>query len=49
MNTSEQKRLLEMLKVLSDESRLNLLQRIHEREYTVGELAEHAGLSELGL
>ncbi len=38
--------LLDILKALADESRLTLLQLLHEREYAVGELAERLNLSE---
>jgi predicted transcriptional regulator len=40
------KRLLDMLKALADESRLKLLRLLHEREHTVGELAERVELTE---
>src|SRR5262249_49076887 len=38
--------LLDMLKALSDDSRLTLLRLLHEHEYAVGELAEKVHLSE---
>ncbi len=38
--------ILDMLKALADESRLALLRYLHQREHTVGELAERVGLGE---
>jgi hypothetical protein len=45
MNQTEDE-LLEMLKALADESRLLILRVLHEREYTVGELAGRVELGE---
>ena len=36
----------DMLKTLADENRLLMLRLLHEREYTVGELAERVGVGE---
>jgi predicted transcriptional regulator len=38
--------ILYMLKALADESRLTIFRLLHEREYTVGDLAEKIGLTE---
>ncbi len=46
MDTWEQKRLLNMLKAVADESRLKMLTLLHEREHSVGELAERVELTE---
>ena len=46
MDTAEQKRLLIMLKVLADESRLTILTLLHEREHAAGELAQRIELTE---
>lgn len=46
MKAWEKEPLLTALKVLADESRLNLLWLLNEREYNVGELAEQLELSE---
>jgi len=46
MEARTDKRLLDLLKVMADESRLSLLRLLHEREYTVGDLAERIQLSE---
>ncbi len=46
MNTTQQDGLLEILKVLADESRLSLLRLVNEHERTVGELAERVNLGE---
>ena len=40
------KRLLDLLKALGDESRLSILRLLNEREYTVGDLAERIQLGE---
>lgn len=41
-----QEHLLHMLKALADESRLTLLHLLHEREHSVGDLAERIDLTE---
>jgi len=41
-----QKHVLNMLKALADESRLTILRLLHEREHTVGDLAECVSLTE---
>jgi biotin operon repressor len=41
-----EKRLQEMLKALADPTRLHLLRLMHERQRTVGDLAEAVGLTE---
>ncbi|MFN8450166.1 MAG: metalloregulator ArsR/SmtB family transcription factor [Anaerolineae bacterium] len=46
MVTYDRTYLLHMLKALADESRLTLLNLLHDCELTVGELAERVGLSE---
>jgi len=38
--------LLTSLKAVADESRLTIIARLHEREYTVGELATAINLTE---
>ena len=42
----QQKRLLDMLKAVADESRLSLLRLLNEREHTVGDVAERVELTE---
>jgi biotin operon repressor len=46
MEVASQKQLFYMLKALADESRLTLLQRLHESEHSVGDLAALLSLSE---
>jgi len=46
MNTNEKEQILLMLKALADESRLTLMRLLHEREYTVSDLALKINLSE---
>ncbi len=46
MVRAEQKHLLDLLKALADDSRLTMLQLLHEREHTVGDLAARVELSE---
>ncbi len=46
METYRDESVLYMLKALADESRLTLFRLMHEREYAVGDLAEHISLSE---
>jgi biotin operon repressor len=46
MKTDDPQDILGMLKALADESRLALLQRLNEREYSVGELAQQIELGE---
>ena len=46
MEKKNQEPILNMLKVLADESRLNLLQVLYEGERTVGDLARQVDLSE---
>src|ERR1700754_2489843 len=46
MENGTEKRLLDTLKVLADESRLSLLRLVHEHERTVGDLAERVQLGE---
>jgi len=46
MENSAQGTVLELLKALADESRLNLLRLLNEREYAVGDLATRVNLTE---
>jgi predicted transcriptional regulator len=46
MEAQAKKDLLDMLKALADDSRLNVIQLLNEREYTVGDLAQAVGLTD---
>lgn len=46
MDTGEQRDLLDLLKAVADENRLKMLNLMHDRERTVGEMAELVKLSE---
>jgi hypothetical protein len=46
MKIDDQQDILDMLKALADESRLALLRKLNEREYSVGELAEGIDLGD---
>jgi predicted transcriptional regulator len=46
MRPTQQRNLRDMLKALADDSRLKLLRMLHEREHTVGELAQRIDLTE---
>ncbi len=46
MEAQAQKELLQMLKVLADDSRLKIVQLLNEREHTVGDLAQRVELTD---